>query len=149
VDLYVAMGVTYDQNLNDVDRAIEAYSDVLTFEPDEGRALEALGRLYEKIGEYDRAVDAMARTVQLTEDGRKQVDLFYRMGRIQYQHLQDAEAAESNLLRGLALDQGHVPSMEALTKQYSDRGDWLKAAQMMVRAESYTPVAIEKVRLLF
>ena len=39
--------------------------------------------------------------------------------------------------------------MEALTKQYSDRGDWLKAAQMMVRAESYTPVAIDKVRLLF
>ena len=57
--------------------------------------------------------------------------------------------AEANLLRGLALDPGHVPTMEALTKQYSDRGDWLKAAQMMVRAESYTPVAIDKVRLLF
>ena len=39
--------------------------------------------------------------------------------------------------------------MEALTKQYSDRGDWLKAAQMMVRAESYTPVVVDKVRLLF
>jgi len=39
--------------------------------------------------------------------------------------------------------------MEALTKQYSDRGDWLKAAQMMVRAESYTPVVIDKVRLLY
>ena len=58
----------------------------------------------------------------------------------------DAEGAESNLLRGLALDPGHVPTMEALTKQYSDRGDWLKAAQMMVRAESYTPVVLDKVR---
>ena len=38
--------------------------------------------------------------------------------------------------------------MEALTKQYSDRGDWLKAAQMMVRAESYTQVITDKVRLL-
>ena len=34
VDLYVAMGITYDQNLGDVDRAIEAYSDVLQFEPE-------------------------------------------------------------------------------------------------------------------
>ena len=87
--------------------------------------------------------------VKLIEDPRKQVDLYWRMGRIQYGQLSDAEGAEANLLRGLALDAGHVPTMEALTKQYSDRGDWLKAAQMMVRAEGYTPVAIDKVRLLF
>jgi tetratricopeptide (TPR) repeat protein len=149
VDLYVAMGVTYDQNLNDVDRAIEAYSDVLQFDPDEQRALDALGRLYERISEWDRAVDMMAHLTQLSEDPRKQVDLYWRMGRIQYGQLGDADASESNLLRGLAIDPGHVPTMEALTKQYSDRGDWLKAAQMMVRAESYTPVAIDKVRLLF
>jgi tetratricopeptide (TPR) repeat protein len=149
VDLYVAMGATYDQNLGDVDRAIEAYADVLTFDPDEQRALDALGRLYEKISEWDRAVDMMAHLTQLSDDARKQVDLYWRMGRIQYGQLGDADAAEANLLRGLAIDPGHVPTMEALTKQYSDRGDWLKAAQMMVRAESYTPVAIDKVRLLF
>src|ERR1044071_5002417 len=34
IDLFVAMGVTYDQSLGDVDRAIEAYSDVLVLEPD-------------------------------------------------------------------------------------------------------------------
>ncbi|MDB4953107.1 MAG: Tetratricopeptide 2 repeat protein, partial [Myxococcales bacterium] len=149
VDLYIAMGITYDANLGDVDRAVEAYSEVLGLDQDEPRALDALGRLYEKIGEWERAVDAMGRMVQLTEDTRKQVDLFWRMGKIQYHQLQDADSAEANLLRGLALDQAHVPSMEALTKQYSDRGDWLKAAQMMVRAESYTPVAVDKVRLLF
>ena len=149
VDLYVAMGVTYDQNLADVDRAIEAYTDVLTVEPDEQRALDALGRLYEKISEWDRAVDMMAHLTQLSADPRKQVDLYWRMGRIQYGQLADADASEANLLRGLAIDPGHVPTMEALTKQYSDRGDWLKAAQMMVRAESYTAVAIDKVRLLF
>src|SRR5687768_17944737 len=90
----------------------------------------------------------MAHYTQLTEDTRKQVDLFWRMGRIQYTQLGDPESAEANLLRALAIDPAHVPTMEALTRQYQDRGDWLKAAQMMVRAESYTPVAIDKVRLL-
>jgi tetratricopeptide (TPR) repeat protein len=149
VELYVAMGTVYEQQLNEVDRAIEAYNDVLSFDGDDTRALDALGRLYEKISEWERAIDVMTHLVQLTSDTRKQVDLYWRMGKIQYAQLQDAEAAEANLLRGLALDPGHVPTMEALTKQYSDRGDWLKAAQMMVRAESYTPVAIDKVRLLF
>ena len=149
VDLYVAMGVTYEMNLQDVDRAVEAYTDVLSFDADEQRALDALGRLYEKISEWDRAVDVMAHLVRLSNDPRKQVDLYWRMGKLQYAQLADADSAESNLLRGLAIDPAHVPTMEALTKQYSDRGDWLKAAQMMVRAESYTPVVLDKVRLLF
>lgn len=149
IELYVQMGQVYEHELKEVDRAIEAYNDVLSFDGDEQRALDALGRLYEKISEWDRAIDMMSHLVQLTSDSRRQVELYWRMGKIQYSQLGDAEGAEANLLRGLALDAGHVPTMEQLTKQYSDRGDWLKAAQMMVRAESYTPVAIDKVRLLF
>ena len=60
MDLYFAMGQIYEQQLGDVDRAIEAYLEVLDFDADEPRALDALGRLYEKIGEWDRAIDAMA-----------------------------------------------------------------------------------------
>lgn len=149
VDLYVAMGAVYDAQLSDPDRAIEAYTDVLSFDPDEPRALDALGRLYERISEWDRAIDMMGHHTRNIDDPRRQVELFWRMGRIQYNQLHDAEAAEANFLRGLAIDNSHVPTMEALVKQYSDRGDWLKAAQMMVRAEGYTPVVLDKVRLLY
>ncbi|KAB2911170.1 MAG: tetratricopeptide repeat protein, partial [Kofleriaceae bacterium] len=148
VDLYCAMGAVYEQQLQDFDRAIESYTDVLSFDPDEPRALDALGRLYERIQEWDRAIDVMTQGVQLTQDTRKQVDLYCRIGRIQYGQLGDAAGAESNFLRGLAVEQSHVATMEALTRLYSDRGDWLKAAQMMVRAENVTPVVLDKVRLL-
>ncbi|MEZ4362322.1 MAG: tetratricopeptide repeat protein [Kofleriaceae bacterium] len=149
IDLYCAMGAVYEAQLGDPDRAIEAYTDVLSFDPHDARALDALGRLYERISEWDRAIDAMGHLTQILDDPRRQVDLFWRMGRIQYGQLRDADAAEANFLRGLALDNGHVPTMEALVKQYSDRGDWLKAAQMMVRAEGYTSVLLDKVRLLY
>ncbi|HVV83476.1 MAG TPA: tetratricopeptide repeat protein [Kofleriaceae bacterium] len=148
VDLYCAMGAVYENQLQDLDRAIEAYTDVLGFDADEPRALDALGRLYEKINEWDRAIDAMTRLVQLVEDGKKEVDLYYRIGRIQYGQLGDAVEAEANFLRGLAVEPGHVPTMEALTRLYADRGDWQKAAQLMVRAEAYTAVVLDKVRLL-
>ncbi|HUJ59424.1 MAG TPA: tetratricopeptide repeat protein, partial [Kofleriaceae bacterium] len=148
VELYVAMGRAYDSQLHDTDRAIQAYGDALALDADQPDALDALGRLYEQTGEWDRAVDVLARLARVCDDGRKQ-DLYARMGRIQYAELGDAEAAEANLLRGLALDAGHMPTMEALTKQYADRGDWLKAAQMMVRAESHTELAVDKARLLF
>jgi tetratricopeptide (TPR) repeat protein len=149
IDLYVSMGQVYEQQLQDLDRAIEAYTDVTTFDADEPRALDALGRLYERISEWDRAIESMSQLVRITQEGKKQVELYWRMGRIHYGQLHDAEAAEANLLRGLAIDPGHVPTMETLVKLYSDRGDWLKAAQMMVRAEAHTPVATDKVRLLY
>ena len=148
VDLYCAMGVVYEQQLQDFDRAIEAYTDVLGFDSDEPRALDALGRLYERINEWDRAIDVMSQLVTIVEDPKKQVDLYHRIGRIQHAQLHDAGEAETNFVRGLAVDPGHVSTMEALTKLYSERGDWLKAAQMMERAESHTPVVLDKVRLL-
>jgi len=42
-----------------------------------------------------------------------------------------------------------IPTMESLVELYSHRGDWLKAAQMMVRAQEVTPNLLDKVRLLF
>jgi tetratricopeptide (TPR) repeat protein len=148
VDLYCAMGAVYDRELQDFDRSIEAYNDVLGFDADEPRALDALGRLYEKISDWDRAIDVMSQLVNLVEEPRKQVDLYHRIGRIQSAQLGEVAEAEANFVRGLAVDPGHVATMEALTKLYAERGDWLKAAQMMERAEAHTPVVLDKVRLL-
>jgi tetratricopeptide (TPR) repeat protein len=149
IDLYCSMGEVYDRHLNDPDRAIEAYKDALTFDPEESRALDALGRLYERIGEWDQANDAMGQLVQITDSPAKQVELYHRMGRIMATQLRDQEQAEDYFLRALSIEATHVPTMEDLVGLYSERGDWLKAAQMMVRAESHTASIREKIRLLY
>lgn len=149
VDLFCAMGRVYEQELQDYDRAIEAYNDVLDSDPDEPRALDALGRLYEQISEWYRAIDVMGQLVKTTDDPGKQVDLYHRIGRITYAHLDDVGQAEEYFLRALTIDAAHVPTMEQLVRLYSDRGDWMKAAQMMVRAESHTQNLLDKVRLLY
>jgi len=148
IELYVAMGQVYETQLHEVDLAIQAYNDALSCDADDARALDGLGRLYEQLGAWDHAIDVLARLVELCDDARKQ-DVYWRMGRIQYGQLGDADGAEASFLRSLALDPGHMPTMEALTTQYSDRGDWLKAAQMLTRAETHSAVAVDKVRLLF
>ena len=147
-DLYCAMGEVYETSLNDSDRAIEAYIDVLTFDENEPRALDALGRLYENIEEWDRAIDVMEQLVQTVDSPLKKVDLYHRVGRITHVNLQMPEEAEQKFLQALAIDEGHVPTMEALVRLYGDRGDWLKAAQMMVRAEGYSENMLDKSRLL-
>ena len=147
IELYVAMGQVYATRLRDQDRAIEAYRDALSLDPSEPHALEALADLYEQLGAWDHAVDMLGRGVQVSDAARRPV-LCRRMGRSPSPELGEPGAAEASLLRALALAPVHLSAMEALTEQYSDRGDSLKAAQMMTRAETHTPVAVHKVRLL-
>ena len=54
VDLYCAMGEVYENELADTARSIEAYTDVLSFDADNGQALDALCRLYERNEDWDR-----------------------------------------------------------------------------------------------
>ena len=57
-------------------------------------------------------------------------------GRIFDEQMKDPETAEEYLVEALSQDPAHVPSMLALLGIYKRRGDWLKAAQLMVRAEA-------------
>ena len=147
LELFVAMGTVFETQLHDVHRAIQTYNEALVLDHREIRALDGLGRLYEDGGAWDHAVEVLGRLVDLADDGHKP-ELYWRIGKIQFTELGRANDAEASLLRALAIAPGHMPSMEALTTQYASCGDWQKAAQMMLRAESYSAVAVDKVRLL-
>src|SRR5918912_1185253 len=63
--------------------------------------------------------------------------------------MQVPETAEERLIEALSIEATHVPSMLALLNLYRRRGDSLKAAQLMVRAEANTQNVLEKTRLLY
>ena len=149
VELYAKMGEVYENDLRDLDRAIESYTDILSFDPNHTGALGALGRLYEKIEQWERAIDVMTQTVALTHDPRTRVEMYHRIGRVLEERLQDPDTAEARYVEALSTDPSYVPAMNSLTSMYSRRGDWLKAAQMMVRAEAYEPHPMEKVKQLY
>jgi tetratricopeptide (TPR) repeat protein len=148
IDLYTKTGEVLENDLRDLDRAIEAYGNALNFEPDHGEALSGLARLYEETEQWDRAVDVMRRLVRSSTDVKQRVDLNYRLGKIHDEQLRAPEAAEEFLFEALAQDPSHVPSMLSVLGLYRRRGDWLKAAQLMVRAEASTSNPLEKTRLL-
>jgi tetratricopeptide (TPR) repeat protein len=60
IELYTKMGQVYEAELRDLDRAIDAFSDVLNIEPDHADALAGLARLYEETEQWERAVDVMS-----------------------------------------------------------------------------------------
>lgn len=149
IDLFTKTGQVYEQELRDLDRAIDSYNDVLSVEEDHADALAGLGRLYEETENWDRAVEMMRRLIRISAEPKQKVDLNYRLGRIFDEQMRDPEPAQEYLVEALSQDPSHVPSMLSLLGIYKRRGDWLKAAQLMVRAEAATNNPLEKTRLLY
>ncbi len=146
-ELYVRMGKVYEEELKDPERAIEAYNDVLSFEPSHVEALKGLARLYEETDQWEKAEVSMRSLLPLVDDKSK-VDLNHRLGKIFDEHMRSPDIAEERLIEALSLDPTHVPSMLGLLGLYKRRGDSQKAAQLMVRAEQHTSNTLEKTRLL-
>jgi tetratricopeptide (TPR) repeat protein len=144
----LALGHLFEEELRDPDRAAESYNDILGFDPDHTESLKGLARIYEQTEQWDRAVEIMERLVNVV-DAKEKVDLSFRLGKIFDEHMQMPESAEERLSDALSVDPAHVPSMLSLINLYKRRGDSLKAAQMMVRAETCTQNVLEKTRLLF
>jgi len=149
VELYLAMGQVHEISLQDLDRAIDAYQDVLSFDQNHTQALDALARLFERVEAWDRAADAMQRLTELVDDPAYKTDIFFRLGKIFEEQLLDPATAERHYVQALALDSAHVPAMARLIEQYKARGDWAKAASMMVRAEQHSTNDLEKAKLLY
>ncbi len=144
----LALGHLFEEELRDPDCAAESYNDILAFDPDHTEALKGLARIYEQTEQWDCAVEIMERLVNVV-DTKEKVDLSFRLGKIFDEHMQMPESAEERLSDALSVDPAHVPSMLSLINLYKRRGDSLKAAQMMVRAETCTQNVLEKTRLLF
>jgi tetratricopeptide (TPR) repeat protein len=148
IELYTKTGQVLESELRDLDRAIDAYNDALNFEAENVVALSGLARLYEETEQWERAVDVMRRLVATSTELKEKVDLNYRLGKVHDEQLRAPEVAEEFLSEALAQDPTHVPSMMSLLALYKRRGDWVKAAQLMVRAEANTQNPLEKTRLL-
>ena len=149
IALYTKMGQVYETELRDLERAIDAYNDVLNVEMDHIDALAGLARLYEDTEQWDRAIEMMRRLLRVTTDPKQKVDVNYRLGKIFEEQMKEPEPAQEYLVEALSQDPSHVPSMLTLLGIYKKRGDWQKAGQLMIRAESNTVNPLEKTRLLF
>ena len=146
--LYLSMAQVYEKELQDPDRAIEAYGEVVVANPDDIDALRGLSRLYEETEQWERAVESMQRLSASSAPDEK-VDLNFRMGKIYEAHLSMPDTAEERLNEALAFDPKHVPSMLALLNLYQGRGDYMKATALMVKAQEASTNNLERVRLLF
>ncbi len=137
IRIFKALGQTYIADLDDADRAVDAYLNVLSIDEDDVEALDALTRIYDKRGDHASALEMMEQLARLVQDPQQQVDLLYRAGRILDEELGDRVSALDKYQMALDLEPGHLPSLAAMRAIQVDAGDWLAAAKLLEQEASY------------
>ncbi len=114
VALMVATGEVWWKELSRVDRAEQIFGQALALDPESREATSALGRLYERSGNWNLALDMLRREARLAGASRDAVDLYVRIGTIDEDMLQDSAAAKEAYGKALALDPGCLPALRAM-----------------------------------
>lgn len=148
IELYGQIAQVYADEVGDVDRAIDAYQNIVDLDEANIPALDALAKLYEKQGDASRAIDAMTRVADLTSDGTQRVEMYYRIGRSLEEKLGDRIQAQERFEMALDLDPTHLPSLAALRTIAVDEADWDRAARYLEQEQLNTQAPRGRAKLL-
>lgn len=148
IELYGQIAQVYGEEVGDVDRAIDAYQNIVDLDEANIPALEALSRLYEKQEDSSRAIEAMTRVADLTADGTQRVEMYFRIGTALEQKLGDRMLAQERFEMALDLNPAHLPSLSALRTIAVDEADWDRAARYLDQEQLNTEAPRQRAKLL-
>lgn len=148
VQLAIAIGEVWWKELQRVDRAEAIFTQALETDPESRDAMGALGRLYERSGNWNLALDMLKREARAAAASKDGVEIQYRMGKIHEDMLLDLTAAKQAYAHALEMDPGHLPTIRAMKgihEREKDRAGYLEA---LIAESKYVESDEEKAKLL-
>jgi tetratricopeptide (TPR) repeat protein len=148
VELWAATAQVYAEEVQDLDRAIDAYLNIIDLDEANIPALDALAKLYEKQDDAAKAIEYMSRVADLTVDGKQRVEMYFRIGKQLDEKLGDRVAAQERYEMALDLDPAHVPTLGAIRAIAVDAAEWDRAARYLDQEQLNTEAPRARARLL-
>ncbi|MGK4007849.1 tetratricopeptide repeat protein [Sorangium sp. So ce1036] len=163
-DLFLRIGRIAEEQLKDDRRSAQAYAKAVEHAGDTPELLEALDRLYGRLGDEKALADVLERRVAVTTGDREQADLFYRLAVIQIESFGDKSQGLGTLRQALdrAVDHERASAaLEALTEDptlfdeaaealegvYRTRGDNAALARLYEKRIRFAPTGVERIRM--
>lgn len=129
----VRIGELNERELANRSRAVELYERVLERDPNHVGALEALARLHEADGQWERAADMLARATSLAVPGRQGAEVALRLATVRAERLGDEPGTEQALRRALELDPSCQQAIDQLKALAQKRNDPRMLAEVLER----------------
>ena len=147
-DLQASLGRVLEEEVHDLDRAIDAYAAAARLGDDRDATLAALARLYEQRGRWREAAEVLDRAAAAAREPAARAAALARAGGLYAGRLADAAAAEDRYTRALAAVPDDAEVLEALGALQRGKGEHAPAAKTFVDAAALARSPAHKARLL-
>jgi tetratricopeptide (TPR) repeat protein len=144
VPLYLAVGEVYAKELGRTDRAEAAYNAALEFDSGSKEAIQLLGSLYEKTGNWFNALEKLQMEAQLKGATAEAVETYYRIGRINEDMLMNQQNAVIAYRAALQIEPSHLSSIRALRAIAESRGEHAERLYWLRAEAQYAPDDAER-----
>jgi tetratricopeptide (TPR) repeat protein len=124
VKLRLQVGELWETRLGDNDRAVQAYKEVLTVDPQNLPALKALEQLYEKAGRMDAYLEVLEHQLQVTASEADRVTLLVRMAQVCEQLPGKIDSAIDSLQQALTIEPHNLKACQDLERLYRGERKW-------------------------
>lgn len=122
--LTTAAARVYENDVQDIEKAIELYRKVLTIDPMNLGAAEALQTLFQATGRYSDMSLILQRKAEILDVADEQKNALYESARIEEEVLDKQESAIGVYLKVLELDAEDLKSIDALIGLYLGLSRW-------------------------
>jgi tetratricopeptide (TPR) repeat protein len=130
-DLFVRLGRIAEEKLKDDKRAVEAYAKAVEHAGDTPELLEALDRLYGRLGDQKALADVLERRVPLAESDKDRASLLHRLAVIQIESFGDKAQGLGTLRSALEKAPDHAEAVKALEALTETRELFEEAAEAL------------------
>ena len=122
--IYSKIATDQEEQLQDVEEAIQAYVNILSIDAHNEVAVENLERLYAQTRRWFDLVDIMEAHVQLVQSVPQRARLLYEIARVQRDELRDAHAAIDAMVRSLGEEPSQEGTLQELAALYEQTEQW-------------------------
>ncbi|MBN2802685.1 MAG: tetratricopeptide repeat protein [Deltaproteobacteria bacterium] len=148
LSLLVKIGELYVDRLDDISGATDIYERVLERDSEHTGALNALAKLYEVQGDFEKVAEVLNRAVETAKPGVEQAEVHYRLARLSVSHLEDEAGAVEHLNKAVSSHSSHGDANKMLAEIARKLEDWTTLYGCLYRLVDIEEEPKDKLELL-
>lgn len=120
----------WEEKLDSPENATEILETILERDPNNVSALTGLARLHERTKDWEKCREVLAQAAALNPSGNQAAELFFRMGRVETELGNPAEALE-HYAKAVEWDPAHAEALLALETAAREQKNWTEVARLV------------------
>jgi tetratricopeptide (TPR) repeat protein len=127
------IGITYEEKLNNKEKAAETYRRILDIIPDHLPTIRTLARLYARLERWEDLIKMCEIESELIHDQIQVVSLLHKIGETYEEHLKNIDEAVKYYKKALMISPNYLPALKSLGNIYLYQGRYEELIDMYKR----------------